>query len=106
MIFDGITVTSLSFIGGSVSVFWLVAAFSVFVVAITKSGFGGSMGALSAPIMLTVLPPDIALAVLLPLYLLADVWTIYISGAAILSGGCLAGCACLPLSGRFSAGCC
>ncbi len=78
MIFDGVTVTSLSFIGGSVSVFWLVAAFSVFVVAITKSGFGGSMGALSAPIMLTVLPPDIALAVLLPLYLLADVWTIYI----------------------------
>ena len=46
-------------------------------VAITKSGFGGSMGALSAPIVLTVLPPDIALAVL-PLYLLADVWTIYI----------------------------
>jgi len=69
---------SLSFINGSVTVFWLVCALSVFTVSITKSGFGGSMGALSAPILLTVLPPNIALAVLLPLYLIADVWTVFI----------------------------
>ena len=69
---------SLSFINGSVVLFWLICGLSVFVVSITKSGFGGSMGALSAPILLTVLPPNIALAVLLPLYLIADIWTVFI----------------------------
>lgn len=68
----------LDLIEGSALVFWLTCCLSVFVVSITKAGFGGSVGALAAPIMLTVLPAKIALAVLLPLYLLADVWTVYL----------------------------
>ena len=68
----------LDIIQGSVVVFWLTCALAVFVVSITKAGFGGSVGALAAPIMLTVLPAKLALAVLLPLYLLADFWTVYL----------------------------
>ena len=36
------------------------------------------MGALAAPLMLTVLPAKTALAVLLPLFLATDFWTVYI----------------------------
>ena len=66
--------------GGSVSAtaFWFFCCLSVFVVSITKSGFGGSIGALAAPIMLTVMPAKLALGVLLPLYLCADIWTVYL----------------------------
>ena len=60
------------------SVFWLVCCMAVFSVSISKSGFGGALGALSAPLMLTILPAKMALAILLPLYLVADVWTVYI----------------------------
>ncbi len=78
--FEGIFVhpAQLDLIQGSVVVFWFTCALSVFVVSITKAGFGGSVGALAAPIMLTVLPANIALAVLLPLYLLADFWTVFL----------------------------
>lgn len=54
----------------------LVGILSVLVIAVSKAGFGGAMGALSAPIMLFVLPPKMALAVLLPLFLLSDVWAV------------------------------
>ena len=56
----------------------LVGYLSVFTVAISKSGFGGALGALAAPIMLFVLPPRMALAVLLPLFLLSDFWAVWI----------------------------
>jgi len=60
------------------SVFWLVCFISVLSVSISKSGFGGALGALSAPLMLTILPAKATLAILLPLYLMADFWTVYI----------------------------
>ena len=60
------------------SVFWLVCCIAVFSVSISKSGFGGALGALSAPLMLTILPAKVTLAVLLPIYLMADFWTVYI----------------------------
>ena len=58
-------------------VFWAVAILSVFVVAVSKSGFGGGMGALSTPILLLVLPPTDALAVLLPLFMITDVFVVW-----------------------------
>lgn len=45
---------------------------------ISKSGFGGALGSLSLLLLLFVLPPKIALGVLLPLFLIADVWLVYI----------------------------
>ena len=68
---------ALSIQTDNMAVFWLVAGLSVFSVAVSKSGFGGAMGALAAPLMLTVLPAKTALAVL-PLFLVTDFWVVYI----------------------------
>jgi len=66
------------FVEASALLFWLVAAGAVLLMAIAKSGFGGAVASLCAPLMLIVLPPRETLAILLPLYLLTDVWTIWI----------------------------
>lgn len=58
--------------------FWCVCCIAVLSVSISKSGFGGALGALSAPLMLTILPAKATLAILLPLYLMADFWTVWI----------------------------
>ena len=58
--------------------FWAVCCIAVLSVSISKSGFGGALGALSAPLMLTILPAKATLAILLPLYLMADFWTVWI----------------------------
>ena len=58
--------------------FWLICFLSVMAVSISKSGFGGALGSLSTPILLFVLPPKLALGVLLPLFLITDVWVVYL----------------------------
>ena len=55
-----------------------MACLAVFAVAISKSGFGGGIGSLSVPILLIVLPPKPMLGVLLPLFLVIDVWVVYL----------------------------
>lgn len=52
--------------------FFLFGILATLVVAVSKSGFGGAMGALSLPVMLIAMPPGPALAVLLPVFLLCD----------------------------------
>lgn len=54
----------------------LIGYASVLAVAISKSGFGGALGALSAPLLLLVLPPKMALAVLLPIFLITDIMVV------------------------------
>ena len=58
--------------------FAVMCILSVMAVSVSKSGFGGALGAMSMPIMLFVLPPKVALGVLLPLFLLTDVWVVYL----------------------------
>ncbi len=58
--------------------FWFICYLAVFLVAIAKSGFGGALGALSAPILFTILPVKLVLGILLPLYLITDLWAIWI----------------------------
>ena len=58
--------------------FWMTCCLAVMAVSISKSGFGGALGSLSTPILLFVLPPKIALGVLLPLFLITDVWVVYL----------------------------
>lgn len=58
--------------------FWLICAAAVLLMAIAKSGFGGAIASLSAPLMLTILPARETLAILLPLYMLTDIWAILI----------------------------
>ena len=62
----------------SPELFWILAVLSVLAVSISKSGFGGAMGAFSVPIFLFALPPKLALGVLLPLFLVTDLWVVYI----------------------------
>ena len=52
--------------------FFAFGIIATLVVAISKAGFGGAMGSLSLPIMLIVLPPGLALSVMLPVFLLCD----------------------------------
>ena len=52
--------------------FFVAGIVATLVVAISKAGFGGAMGSLSLPIMLIVLPPGLALSVMLPVFLLCD----------------------------------
>lgn len=70
--------TGLNLSGQSDILFWAVCCAAVLSVSISKSGFGGALGALSAPLMLTILPAKTTLAILLPLYLMADFWTVWI----------------------------
>ena len=58
--------------------FWFLAVLAVLTVSISKAGFGGAMGSFSVPILIFVLPPKLALGVLLPLFLVTDVWVVYI----------------------------
>jgi len=58
--------------------FCFLAVLSVLAVSISKAGFGGAMGSFSVPILIFVLPPKLALGVLLPLFLVTDVWVVYI----------------------------
>ena len=57
--------------------FWGFAVVAVLAVAISKSGFGGALASLSLPLLLFVLPPKAALGVLLPLFLVIDVWVVH-----------------------------
>ena len=54
-----------------------ISMLAVLAVAISKSGFGGALGALSAPIMLFSFQPTVALAILIPIFLLTDFWVVW-----------------------------
>ena len=54
-----------------------VTILAVILVAISKSGFGGALGSLGLPVMVLVFPPKLAIAVLLPLYLITDIFVAY-----------------------------
>lgn len=58
--------------------FWTMAAMSVLMLSVAKSGFGGALATTSVPIMLFVLPPKLALAVLLPMFLITDIGVLFI----------------------------
>ena len=54
-----------------------VTILSVILVAISKSGFGGALGSLGLPVMVLAFPPKLAIAILLPLYLITDIFVAY-----------------------------
>ncbi|WP_445809710.1 sulfite exporter TauE/SafE family protein [Yoonia sp.] len=53
--------------------FFCVAAFAVFFVALAKAGFGGMIGSLGMPLVAAVSDIPTAIAVLLPTYIMMDV---------------------------------
>ena len=54
---------------------WLLA-FVILLVGISKAGFAGGLGVLATPLLLLQFPPKEALALLLPLLMITDVFTI------------------------------
>ena len=72
------TINGFEILETSPEYFWFLAVLAVFAVSISKAGFGGAMGSLSVPILVFVLPPKQAIGVLLPLFLVTDVWVVYI----------------------------
>lgn len=54
-----------------------VGLFAVTAVAISKSGFGGAAGSLATPIMLVIFAPTVALGILLPLFIIIDLWVVW-----------------------------
>lgn len=53
--------------------FWLVATLSILILGVDKSGFGGGVGMLATPLLALVIPVPQAAALLMPLYIVADV---------------------------------
>ena len=72
------SISSYEILETSPEYFWVLAVLAVLAFSISKAGFGGAMGSLSVPILIFVLPPIQALGVLLPLFLITDVWVVYI----------------------------
>lgn len=67
----------LSLLGDAPFFALLIAVLSVLTVAVSKSGFGGALGALSAPIMLFAFSPKTALAILIPIFIIIDIWVVW-----------------------------
>ena len=72
------SINSFEILEHSPEYFWSLAILAVLAVSISKAGFGGAMGSFSVPIMLFVLPPKLAIGVLIPLFLITDFWVVYI----------------------------
>ena len=58
-------------------IFWLVAALAVFIVALSKSGLAGALGAVGVPLLTLVTAPREAAGILLPVMLLMDAFAVY-----------------------------
>ena len=55
---------------------WLVTAFAILVTGISKSGLGGALGGLAVPFMSMWLAPRDAVAVMLPMLIAMDMFSI------------------------------
>ena len=56
----------------------VIVVVAVFLVGLSKGGFGGAFGILGVPILALIMPPLQAVAFLLPIYLVMDIislWT-------------------------------
>lgn len=58
-------------------VFWLVAALSVLLMGLSKSGFASGFGAMATPLLALVVPVPEAAAIMLPLLLVMDATSVH-----------------------------
>jgi uncharacterized membrane protein YfcA len=57
--------------------FWLLAIFAVVIFGISKAGFGTGVGILATPLLTLAVPASQAVAILLPLLILTDLFSMY-----------------------------
>ena len=58
-------------------IFWVTAILAVFLVGVSKAGFGGGTGLIATPLMALTIPVTDAAALLLPLLIIVDMFSIY-----------------------------
>lgn len=56
--------------------FYLITAFVIFLVGVSKGGLGGAAGAAATPLMALVMPVEQVLGLMLPLLMMADVFAV------------------------------
>jgi uncharacterized protein len=72
------------------TLFWVTAAFAMLLIGISKAGFGGGVGAIATPIMALTISVTDAAAILLPILIVADLfslrhyWNVYDRGSVKL----------------------
>jgi uncharacterized membrane protein YfcA len=59
------------------TLFYPIAVIAILIVGISKSGFGGGLGVLAVPLMSLIIAPQQAAAILLPLLIVMDWFTIW-----------------------------
>lgn len=57
-------------------IFYVMAALVILMVSLSKGGLGGTLGAAATPLMTLVMPADQVLGLLLPLFMVADVFAV------------------------------
>jgi uncharacterized membrane protein YfcA len=57
--------------------FWLTAVLAIILIGISKAGFGGGTGLIATPLLALTIPVAEAAALLLPLLIIADIFSIY-----------------------------
>ena len=58
------------------ALFWITAVITVILVGIAKAGFGGGPGAIATPLLSLVMPVPEAAALLLPILIVADIFSV------------------------------
>ncbi len=56
--------------------FYLVTAFVILLIGLSKGGLGGAAGGAATPLLALVMPPELAIGLLLPLLILTDVFAV------------------------------
>ncbi len=56
--------------------FYLITAFVIFLIGVSKGGLGGAAGAAATPLMALVMPVEQVLGLMLPLLMMADVFAV------------------------------
>ncbi|MCA9917785.1 MAG: sulfite exporter TauE/SafE family protein [Anaerolineales bacterium] len=59
------------------TLFWITAVLAIFLVGVSKAGFGGGTGLIATPLLALTIPVADAAALLLPLLIVADLLSIY-----------------------------
>jgi len=59
------------------TLFWVTAVLAIILVGVSKAGFGGGTGLIATPLLALTIPVADAAALLLPLLIVADMFSIY-----------------------------
>ncbi|MCB0214347.1 MAG: sulfite exporter TauE/SafE family protein [Anaerolineae bacterium] len=59
------------------TLYFIMTAVVIFIIGLGKGGLGGTLGVLATPLMSLVMPADHVIGLLLPILIIADIFTVY-----------------------------